>query len=256
MLTFKESILIENASYEDYEKSIDFYLEAGTLSESAFDTVKGKITGAFGKVFRAIKFELEQINQAAKLSVEDILNALKSKNVFTVLKAFGFSIVRLMGAALDATGILRKGLDGALQAVHNEKLVEKVQSGAMTLDEVLDRFPILKKLTGSIISVFLIFGWLNMTFLGAFKSDFDVKDWFKAPLGKFTIKDLFASKNGAAFFALLAVGLGSGGALSVAWLGESVYNVALALTYIGSSELKNSDFVQNKLKALLSKIKK
>lgn len=248
MLTFKENMLLENTTYSDYEQSIDqlISLYNNELTESKLT----KLTGAFKKVFELLKIELERIQDATQISMLELLKAVKSMSIFNILKAFGFSVKTILSSLSQATNLLRKGFDKVLLSMHNEKVVEKVQSGAMTVDEVLAKYPLLKRLTGKVIGAFLIWGWFNMAFLGAYKTDFDVSDWFKSLSGNFSVADIFASQNGAAFLSLLAIGISTGGVMSVAWLGDSSLNLTLALLYVGSSKNTQS-YIGTKLKEII-----
>ena len=114
----------------------------------------------------------------------------------------------------------------------------------MKVDELLDKYPLLKKITGPMVAGLLLLVWLNISFIGDFNYDFDISDMFAAFVGNFNLNDLFVSPEGLAMLSFVATNLLSGGVLSVTWLGATKLNLAMAVVY---TVLKNVGIKNPKL---------
>ena len=109
----------------------------------------------------------------------------------------------------------------------------------MKVDEVLDRYPKLKMVTGFVVAGLLLYIWLNMTFIGDLDYDFNFTDLTNALGGSFSIADLFVSPEGLMLMTLFGTGAAFG--LSIPWLGKTAFNLTLAIVYTGYARLKGKD---------------
>jgi hypothetical protein len=131
----------------------------------------------------------------------------------------------------ELTTLIDKGLLTIFKEIYKLKIFQKLKSGAIKIDEVLDQYPTLKKISGFGMAGILLYIWLNMTFIGSFGYDFNFSDIIGALQGSYQIADLFVSPQGLMLMTLF--GTGSLFGLSIPWLGRSLYNLTLAIIYNG-----------------------
>jgi len=241
-------------TYENYCEDLDFLtplLEDDVLSEGLLDKLTG-VRGAIGEILKHVKQTVASAMEGTNVKITEFIKAFKDRTIFDVLKSFKFSLAKMMQAINKATGLINRGILKVFKELHKSKAFQQIASGAKTVDDFLDKYPILKKLTGPIITGILIYIWLNMTFVGNFDYDMDISSWFDALMGNYSIYDLFLSPEGMTMLAFLATGMLSGGTLSVAWLGSTASNLAAAITYVAFKRTKaNPKFINNLKKKIL-----
>jgi hypothetical protein len=233
-------------TYENYLYDLDC-LEENLLNEIALPKVS--IRGKIGGIISAAHKTISKVG----MSIIDVVRAFKDKAVFKLLKYFGFSLVKILKAINDATTFVHDKVARMFQELHKTKVFKKIESGAMKIDDVLNKYPILKKLTGPVVAGLLIYTWLNMTFIGNFNYDMDIGHWFDALVGNYSIYEYFASPQGNTMLLFLATGILSGGMLSVAWLGATHANLAVAITYSALKKTKANPKAVKKIEKLLGR---
>lgn len=205
------------------------------------------------EIFKEIKKTIVDSGLSVRLSAQDIIRAFKSKNIYEALKYFGFSLRN----ALNAVDILTSSTKNAFYKLFDDlrkvNSIKDFDERSKKIDEILERHPIAKKLTGPVVAGMLLMTWLNMTFIGNFKYDMDISTWFKALKGDFSVHDLFISSKGMTMLSFLMLGVASGGAVSFAWLGSTVANLSLALVYVIMVKTGVDKRVLNKVKAHINK---
>lgn len=210
------------------------------LSEGLFDQLtKTSIARGLLNVFRNLRMGLEKISRDFRLNLADLIEAFKQREVFNMLKAFGFNIKLMYRAIMEFSKAVRGGLFEVFKEMHKLKIFQQLRRGTMKIDEVLTRYPKLARVTGIVVAGLLLFIWLNMTFIGDLDYDFNFSDLVNALNGSFSITDLFMSPEGLMLMTLFGTGAVFG--ISVPWLGKSLYNLVLAIVYTGYSKLKNKD---------------
>ena len=211
--------------------------ETGTLSEGLKDILAKAGTvakDAVMRIFGPIKDEILKLADTLKVGLLDIINALKERSVFGVLRAIGFKIKLLVKAISELSRIFREGLLRVFAEISRNKYVQKIRSGVMKIDELLDKYPLLKKLAGIAVAGLLLYIWLNMTFIGDLEYDMNITAMVAAIGGAYSLADLFASPEGLMMITLFA----TGGLISAPWLGASTLNLTLALVYTGYSKIR------------------
>ena len=138
--------------------------------------------------------------------------------------------------------------------MEKEGWLDKLKAGTAKIDDLLNRFPILKKITGPVIAGLLFYIWLNMSFTGSFSYDFDMSQILAALVGSYSITDLLATPEGLATLTLLVTGILTAGALSFPWLADSVRNLVLALVYTGAKKAKIPDLAKKTHEAIQHKL--
>lgn len=238
-------------TYQEYCDNLDFFLNEDNLQESILSDIKG-IKGKIGGIIQLVKNTATDLITDTKLSLKDIIKSLKDRDIFSILKRFGFSIKKIAKAIVKAQKFISSSIEKVFIELHKTNVFKKIRAGTVTIDEVLKKYPILKKLSGPIVAGILMYIWLNMTFLGDFDYDMDIGAMYDALVGNFSIEELFGTPQGSMLIALLATGMLSGGALSVAWLGSTTSNLASAIVYASLKKYKKAK--PDTLKLLKSKI--
>jgi len=217
------------------ENTFDKYLEEGV-----FDYIKKmRITGGLVSVFRDLRLGLEKVSRDFKLGLPDIITAIKQKDVFGVLKAFGFNIRLMFRAIFEFTKAVRGGILEVFRSMHQQKIFQALKRGTMKVDQVIQKYPKLAKVSGIAVAGLLLFMWVNMTFIGDLDYDFNFSSMTDALKGNFSLADLFMSPEGLMLMTLFGTGAVFG--LSVPWLGKTMYNFVLALVYTGYARIKGSE---------------
>jgi len=220
-------------TYEQYCNILDDFIivdDSGNLNEGVLDQIKG-VRGKIGKILLLAKGEIATILKETDIPIRALVKAFRDRDIFAVLKHFGFSILAMIKSIQAGAFAIKKGYARVFKEMYKNGTLRKLKSGAMKVDEVLDKYPILKKLSGVAVAGMLLLIWLNISFIGNFDYDFDIGDMFTALTGSYSIEKLFTSPDGLAAIAFVATNIASGGVLSVSWLGATHINFILALTY-------------------------
>jgi len=237
LLSYNEySNLEQTLTYEMWCGLLDS-VETGILSEGIKDILAKAGTAAKDavmRIFGPIKDEILKLAETLKVGLLDIINALKERSVFGVLRAIGFKIKLLVKAISELGRIFREGLLRVFAEISKNKYVQKIRSGVMKVDDLLDKYPLLKKLAGIAVAGLLLYIWLNMTFIGDLEYDMNISAMVAALGGAYSLADIFASPEGLMMITLFA----TGGLISAPWLGASTLNLTLALVYTGYSKIR------------------
>jgi hypothetical protein len=245
--TVEEQQAIDLISFSTYCAALDsLVVESYILEESFMDDLKDaaahvarQASQVVSKIISDAKEFLPKIANEIGAELSDLLKAFKHPDIFSLLKAFGFSLHKMLKAIQAFTGAIRDGLLKTFAVIAKVGHFQKIRSGLMKVDELLDHYPMLKKVSGLAVAGLLLYMWLNMTFIGDLHYDFDWSNIVNAAHGSFSLADLFASDSGLMLLTLFATGTMLG--LSVPWLGHSVYNMALAIVYTGFLKAKEHD---------------
>lgn len=254
--TLESGIVINNNSVLDqltYENYVAL-LESDNyelICEGISDYVQ-KFTGIIQVVFSELKDYILELATNINIGYQELVKAFKDRSIFGLLKAVRFNLKLILTSIQRATGLIRRGILGVFQEIHDTGLFQEIKKGVVKLDDIIDRYPILKHVTGVIIAGLLIYIWLNMSFIGDASYDLDLSVVAGALVGKFSIAELFFTPSGMSMLALLALGVTTG--IGAAWLGKSIYNLLLALIYTGYRNARDKDF--KILKELKLKINK
>lgn len=194
----------------------------------------------------------EQIASEARMGLSDLLVLFRNRKLFDLLRGVKFDVQKIWKAITAFTKLIPAGIIKVMRVIAQSDTVQKLQSGAMKIDEVLNRYPILRRVAGFALAGLLLYMWMNMSFVGDFESDFDMSNIVDAMRGSYSLGDLFLSDQGLANLALFAVGTFTG--ISFIWLGSSVINILIAICYTSARQL-NKNGTALKLKPLLERKK-
>lgn len=223
MSKYENYIILEGATFDDYCDALDFSFG---VNEGIVDT-KTKASTIISSIFGKAKEDFNEIVEDFGIGYDVIIKAFKNKDIFLLMKAFGFQIKTILKALISLSNLAHSGLFKVFEELAKNNAVAKLKSGALKVDELLEQYPILKKVNGPVVAALLLYIWLNMTFIGSLDYDMNFTDIGKALRGDYSIADLFASPAGLMTLTLFA----TGPYFSVAWLGHAGYNLIVALTY-------------------------
>lgn len=229
---------IEAITFEQYDARLKSLSSLSTKT-----TVRAwGFPGPLGAFVREVKTTLAKLADLTGESFDALLSAFRSKDLFNILKAVGFSFKKLYAGVQSLLSLVPKGLMLAFSALRDTRLVKALRSGAVTVDSFLNEHPTLRKLVGPAMAGLLLWIWLNSAFTGDPAFDLDVTSIIAALSGKFSIEQLFASDAGSTSLALFAAGFSG---IGVAWLGTSVANFILALLFTGAKAAKDRGLAQS-----------
>lgn len=212
--------------YEVYCAAID------TLDQNV--QVAFKIPGPLGHLIEHLKELVHDLVSGLKIGFMDIIAALKQRDVFALLKGIGFNLKVIVKAMVKLAHSGPKMLVRTLQDLEKAGWLEKLKSGAATVDDMLHAHPILTKVGGVVIGALLIWLWMNATFTGSPITDLDMTDIVQALLGHYSVADIFASPSGLVMLAVSFSGM-AGLSAGVNWLGnifvDNEENVTIAMNF-------------------------
>jgi hypothetical protein len=209
--------------YSDYIRGMNAM--AGGNYVTAFS-----IPGPLGAFFKSVKAELTSLANDIKVEFKDVIKCFANGEAFKLFKALKFSLTALLKGIRTFVALLPRGITGFFQELHDAGYVEKLRSGAVKVDEILHKYPVLKKLAGPAMAGLLFWMWTSMAFVGDPWTDFDISHIGDAMLGKYSIETLFTSPAGLTGLALLAAGLTVPG-LPISWLGATLFNTLIAIAF-------------------------
>lgn len=201
--------LLEKQDYSDYLKAISLFeqYKNNTLNEGILDT----LTSSIKDKYEFIKTIASNSNQ----KLEDIISLFKNSKVYNFFKKIGWSIKEFFQMIQNGY----KAYVNFHKVIHQWLLDNKYTSSFMKwtdekikeLHDFLEQNPMIKKMSGPIISGFLLYMWFESANLGEI-GDFDTSDIFKALTGHYNLYNLLG--NGALLKVLITLILGVSAKLS------------------------------------------
>jgi len=188
---------------------------------------------------------IHRIAQEVSLPVKALVDALKNKDTFKLLTAVGYSIKALVDLVIGAIRLIRSGIIEVFREIHRGGYVDFLKKGAIDMDKLLKKFPLLKKMTGPMVGGVLLVMWFQQAFIGDPDEDFNMDYIVDAVKGKFSLYDLFVSPTGMFDVLLLVLG----GYMEFGWwLNTHIEFMIAALIYTGAVK---TPAIRNKLKKIL-----
>lgn len=249
MIQFSEYIEYKNNTiyYDDYVSVLE------TISRTSLneDIIPAAIytTGKLANLYNSAKRELNKIAKKLNLGVASIIVAFYDPSIYNIVRAFRFNFSAMFEAVSGAAEILRAGLYDVLTDLANTETIQAIGKGLITIDELLDKYPLLRKLTGPMLAGLMIYMWLSMTFIGSVKYDMNLKNIALAAVGKYTLRDMLSNNDGRSMIVLF----GTGSVVSFPWLGAAVINLGIALIYTGLVMVGDTEKAQRVRQYIASK---
>jgi len=190
--------------------------EFQTLIESILnDSVNEGLIDKFKKQIDFIK----GIAIKAQLSFKSVLGMFKNRDIVKFFKSIEWSLKKLFDIVKEGFKAYRKVSDAIFGYAADNKIVKWTDSKLHQLDEFLQTHPKLKRLGGLAVGGILVFIWLNMSFTGDYKYDFNFDDVVEAVLGNFSLATIFSGQEELKLLTLFATGMLFG--LSFPWVGHT-----------------------------------
>lgn len=241
----------ENSSTATRNAPISYEVYCSALNSLEYPGTEIAITlpGLLGHLVDHLQELMRELTEGLKIGVADIVKALKSKSVFQLLKSIGFNLKVLGKAFLKPAATGPQVLTKLMKDLESSGWLEKLKSGAETVDSFLKANPVIARIGGVGIAALLLAMWLNTMFTGSPRHDLDVAPILSALVGKFDLVDLFTSPEGLSSIIILFANLSGASAFSqvsslVVWLGSDMSNLLLALVYTGAVKAREGALVK------------
>ncbi len=193
------------------------------------------ISSVIPSFLREIKQVILEIAKDTKEDISSFMELLKDRNVFTFLHKIGLTLgLRLIKSF---SILISKPLEVVFKELHSTALFNKIVENKGTMNDFLEKNPVLKTMSKYALAGMLIFIWLNVSFTGSIDFDMDLSIINDAISGKYTIVDFLTSKD--LVKSMVLVFTGAVMSISFIWMGSSVYNVLLALLYTVAKKKKH-----------------
>jgi hypothetical protein len=187
---------VEEYEYIQFKALMKEVVDNGMLNEFS-------IPSFLSKQYNFVKNLASQIS----VSIKDLAKLFMNKTVFNFFSKIKWSFEYIFDLAKKGLGIYRQVLDAISEYVAKTKVGKWTETALIDLDKFLKNHPKIKRIAGVGVAALLIFIWLNMTFTGDFKYDFNLVDVIAALAGKFTLAELFAGKDGMKLLLLFTTGV-------------------------------------------------
>jgi hypothetical protein len=126
-----------------------------------------------------------------------------------------------------------------MEEIVNTKMFDQVKKGLVKIDDILDKYPVFKRLVGLPLAGLLFYISLHIPCIGDFDFDFDFQEVYDSITGKFKVANLFATPDALVNVLLLITGTWV--TMSFPWLSKDVYTILVGIAYTGAknSEISN-----------------
>jgi len=201
--------------------------ESLVLAASWVDKLKGVPAKAKSAFVHEMKHQVEHVSHNLKLTKDSVALAFQEPRALNVLKACGYSLATAYGAFHMAHAVAQQGALHVIAHLAEHEVAHKAGHAAgHRADKIqgyLNKYPVLKKLSGPALAGVMLYGWTCAPLHKL--EDWDMKNVKRALSGDFTIKEFLASPEAVA----LGVHVASGKVLSLSALAENVGTLATGL---------------------------
>jgi hypothetical protein len=225
------TVEVSSVTYEDYCRVLTSSNEELAFSISGIS--KGVVS-----IVNEVKEDIEKLSSKTKLDFKQLVAIFSSRESFDLLKAFKFSITAIFKALKGTLGLLSRTLLHVFKEMHESDIFQKLKAKAISAQEVIDRYPALKVLTGVALAGLILFACINGAYTGDPHYDFDLSDVVDAMQGHYTLVTLLGEPKGLMLLSLLGAGLSG---LSFPWLVSNKIYLLISLCYTFAKKLKDKD---------------
>lgn len=209
------------------------------------------LPGPLLKWVEEFKEWFDKLAEEVDATVAELVTLFRNRDLYSLLKAFRFSLQKIYKAVTAFTKLVPGGIIRLMRQLEQTGVVKQLKEGAITIDQVLERHPLLKRLSGPALAGLLIYIWLNMSFVGDLEYDMDISTIIDAFTGHFSVHDLFLTDQGMAMLALFGIGAFTG--IGVVWLGSSVFNLLIALCFTTAKKMHKNGTASKLKRAMVLK---
>jgi len=228
--------LTEHVTYSVWCSMIDANETAGIV-----DALPKILRKPFEKLFSQMQSVMLKIAAETHTDWTIIAKAFASRSVYELLKAVAFSITKLYSAVKAFASVYEHGLLTVFNKIAATGAFQKLRSGVLKVDDLLNQYPILKKVAGPAVAGFLFWCFLHANFTWNPSLDMDFTPIFKAALnGHWSFEQLLLTPSALLALTTLFTSLAGITIMSPIWLATSNRAVMMALFYTGLKHLKNT----------------
>lgn len=181
---------------------------------------------------------ISELSEVLKKDGLSIVKALSTKPVYSIFKAFRFDMSTMIKCLKAVSSLGINALKQAFHRLEQTNVVTKLKSGVLKIDQVLDQYPLLKKITSVALAGVLLYMWINMAFVGSISYDFDLSDVVDALAGKFTLSTFLTERGMLTTFLFL---LGASTGLTFPYLLSTPISLLAAIAYTGFKRIRDTD---------------
>lgn len=204
---------------------------------------------------KAYKDFLNLVAKNYDITLDEARQLVHEPSMYQLVKAFGFSLKNIAHSVHAASQLIPKGLEAACTDLHKNETMQKIHVGAQQVDEVLDKYPVIKKITGPAMAGLIFMMESSKAALGT--SDIDTSAHHSHLLnalgGKYSIADTFTSPEGLASMSLVVAGVASGGVLSLPMFGHTA-NLMASIVLPAARQLRASPWADKVYRACHKKL--
>lgn len=229
-------------TYEQYCRYID--AQVNPITERYY------VDTAVPRGMERLKNDVIRMGKMFSISLKLIWRALKQPDVFTFLKVIKFNLYMMLDIFSTIGQLVRDGLMDGFKTLADQSFMGQYHSKVAAVDAAIEKFPVLKKVTGPVIFGIYVVIWLNMTFIMNLKYDFDFTKQIKALKGDWKIADFIDQPDGMMLLTLFL----TGSFVSFPWLGSTVLNILILIVVTAMSRIPGEE-VRQHMKKLKDRIK-
>lgn len=201
---------------------VEFCRYGGLIVENDYLLTEISIPNFLKKQFNFIK----DLAQKTSFRLNDLIKMFMNKTVFSFFTKIRWSFDKLFQILKQGFSAYKDILNAIAEYVSKTKVGKWSEENLKKLDQWLKEHPKLKKIGGVVVAGILLYIWLNMTFVGDFKYDFNLTDAVAALNGKYSLANLFAGTDGTKLLMLFATGVIG---ISFPWPGSTSIKLLVAL---------------------------
>ena len=200
------------------------YYEALTILETA-ELNENILSGLTSGVRAKLDF-IKTLASAAGANLQDTLKLFKDSRVFKFFSALRFNLANLWKSIKAGFAAYSQIQRAVAEYISKTKIGRWTEEALRDLDAWLQKHPTIKRIGGFAVAGMLLYIWLNMSFTGDFKYDFDSSDILAALSGNFALSTLFAGTEGTRLLLLFVIGVFG---LSFPWPGPTSAKLAISV---------------------------
>lgn len=223
-------------SYDDYCHFINHQLNP--LNERYY------VDTAVPRGMERLKKDVIKIGKMFSISLRLIWRALKHPDIFTFLKVIKFNLYMILNIFSTIGDLVRDGLMDGFKTLSDQAFMGQYRTTVEAIDAAIDKFPVLRKVTGPVIFGIYVIIWLNMSFIMNLKYDFDFTKQIKALKGDWKLSDFLSQPDGMLLLTLFL----TGSFISFPWMGSTVLNIMILVLVTAMSRIPGEEARKHMMK--------
>jgi hypothetical protein len=205
------------------QEESDYYYALTLFETNTLD--EGVLSALTSGVRSKLQF-IQTLASSAKANVDDVLKMFKDSRVFKFFSSIRFDLNSLWKSVKTGYAVYGQIQRAIAEYISKSKIGQWTEEALHDLDNWLQNHPKLRRVGGFAVAGLLLYIWLNMSFTGDFRYDFDFSDVLSALSGSYSLPTLFAGTDGTRLLLLFVTGIIG---LSFPWPGPTSAKFVVAL---------------------------